>query len=102
MVFLCLLILLLPSAPALVTCLGATLGHTWGATTWIARFAYGFQIGNGFFMIVAVILTAGMQTWYAKGKPKSLLGSRMPLTLRWSLIGVLSVALVYLSLWPRV
>jgi hypothetical protein len=102
MVLLCSLILLLPAPLALVTCLGAALGHTWGATTWISRLPYGFQIGNGFFVIVAVILAAGVQTWYARGQPEWLLGSRMPLALRWSLIGILSAAFIYLSLWPRV
>lgn len=101
MLLLCALLLLLPSALALLTCLAATLGHTWGAMTWISRYPYGFQIGNGFFLFVAVILTVGMRTWYARGQPESLLMPRMPLILRWLLIGVLSGLFIYLSLWPR-
>jgi hypothetical protein len=101
MLLLCALILLLPSSLALVTCFGATLGHTWGATTWISRFPHGFQIGNGFFVLVAVTLTLGTQAWYARGQPESLLALRMPLILRWLLIGVLSVVFIYLCLWPR-
>jgi hypothetical protein len=102
MLILCSLILLLPPSLAVMTCLAATLGHTWGATTWLSRFQYGFQIGNGFFLFVAVILTAGMQVWYARGQLEPLLVQRMPLILRWLLIGVLSVIFVYLGLWPRV
>ena len=101
MVILCSLILLLPSSLALMTCLAATIGHTWGATTWIARLHNGFQIGNGFFLLVAVILTAGIRTWYASGQPESLLVTRMPLLLRWLSIGVLSGVFVFLSLWPH-
>jgi hypothetical protein len=98
MLLLCSLILLLPSPLALITCLAATLGHTWGATTWIARFQHGFQIGNGFFLFVAVVLTAGIQTWYARGQPACLLPPRMPLPLRCVLVGVLSVVFIYLWL----
>ena len=101
MLILCALLLLLPSSLAVVTCLAATLGHTWGAMTWISRFPHGFQIGNGFFLLVAVVLTTGMQTWYASGLPEPLLGPRMSPILRWSLIGVLSVVFIYLNLWPR-
>ena len=101
MVVLCALIMLLPTTFALITCLAATLGHTWGATTWLSRFPHGYQIGNGFFLVVAVILSAGIQVWYAEPQPKSLLAPRMPLILRWLLIGVLSVSLVYLYLWPH-
>jgi hypothetical protein len=101
MLVLCSLIMLLPGTLALVTCLAATLGHTWGATTWLSRFQHGFQIGNGFFLFVAVGLTAGLQTWYAGGQPASLLAPRLPLRLRWLLIGVLSVVFIYLCLWPR-
>jgi hypothetical protein len=102
MLILCSLILLLPSALALMTCLAATLGHAWGASTWISRFEHGFQIGNGFFLVVAVLLTAGLRTWYARGQPESLLVPRIRPVLRWALIGVLSVVLSYLSFWPGV
>jgi hypothetical protein len=102
MLALCALIMLLPAPLALTTCLAATLGHTWGATTWLSRFQYGYQIGNGFFLLVAIILAAGMQTWYAAPQPNSLLASRMPLVLRWMLIGLLSVVFVIVYLWPRV
>ncbi len=101
MLVLCALILLLPASLALMTCLAATLGHTWGATTWLSRFQYGYQIGNGFFLFVAVVLAAGMQTWYAEAPPKSLLAPGMTLIRRWLLIGLFSVVLVYLYLWPR-
>jgi hypothetical protein len=67
----------------------------------LERIPYGFQIGNGFFLFVAVVLTAGMQTWYAGGQPESLLAPRMPLILRWLLIGVLSIVFIYLCLWPH-
>ena len=101
MLVLCSLIMLLPATLALTACLAATLGHTWGATTWLSRFPYGYQIGNGFFLFVAVILAAGMQTWYGAAQPNSFLAPRMPLILRWLLIGLLSVVFVYLYLWPR-
>jgi hypothetical protein len=94
MLLLCSLILLVPLRLALMTSLATTLGHTWGATTWIARFPYGFQIGNGCFLLVAILLTVGMQTWYAGGQPESLLAPRMPVILRWLLIGVLSVVFI--------
>lgn len=102
MLMLCSLILFFPSSLALRTCLAATIGHTWGATTWITRFQYGFQIGNGFVLFVAVLLALGPQTWYARGQPEPLLVPRMSPTLRWVLIGVFSVAFVYLGVWPRV
>lgn len=102
MLVLCSLIMLLPPTLALMTCLAATLGHTWGATTWLARFQHGYQIGNGFFLFVAVILAAGIQTWYATVPPKSLLAPRMPLSVRWLLIGILSFILACMYLWPRV
>ncbi len=98
---LCTLIMLLPPTLALMTCLAATIGHTWGATTWLSRFQYGYQIDNGFFLLVAVILAAGMQTWYAEARPESLVAPRMPIYLRWLLIGLLAVVLIYLYLWPR-
>src|SRR5262249_48473896 len=41
MLLLCSLIMLLPGTLALVTCVAATLGHTWGATTWLSRLHYG-------------------------------------------------------------
>lgn len=96
------MIMLLPPTLALMTCLAATLGHTWGATTWLSRYQYGYQIGNGFFLFIAVILAAGMQTWHAEAQPKALLAPRMPLVQRWVLIGLLSAVLVYFYLWPRV
>jgi hypothetical protein len=102
MLVLCSLIMLLPPSLAVMTCLAATLGHTWGATTWLSRLQYGYQIGNGFFLVVAVILAAGMQVWHGEAHPKSLVAPRMPLIQRWLLIGLLSAALVYLYLWPRV
>jgi hypothetical protein len=102
MLVLCSLIMLLPPTLALMTCLAATLGHTWGATTWLSRFQHGYQIGNGFFLVVAVILAVGLRTWHAEAQPASLLFPRMPLFARWLLIGLLSVLLVYLYLWPRV
>lgn len=102
MLVLCSLIMLLPPTLAVMTCLVATLGHTWGATTWLSGYQYGYQIGNGFFLFVAVILAAGMHTWYAEAHPNSLLAPRMPLVQRWVLIGLLSTVLVYLYLWPRV
>ena len=101
MLVLCSLIMLLPPTLALTTCLAATLGHTWGATTWLSRFQYGYQIGNGFFLFVAAILAVGMQTWYAKARPESLVAPRMPMLLRWLLIGLLASLLVFLYLWPR-
>ncbi len=102
MLLLCSLILLLPSPLALMTCLAATLGHTWGATTWLSRFQKGYQIGNGFFLAVAVLLAVRIQTWYAERQPQSLLLPRMRLMVRWLLIGLLSVVFIYLHLWPRV
>jgi hypothetical protein len=102
MLVLCSLIMLLPGTLALVTCLAVTLGHTWGATTWLSRFQYGYQIGNGFFLVVAVLLAAGIQTWYAERQPQSLLFPRMRWIVRWLLIGLLSVVFIYLHLWPRV
>jgi hypothetical protein len=102
MLVLCSLIMLLPPTLALMTCLAATLGHTWGATTWLSRYQYGYQIGNGFFLFVAVILAVGLRTWYAEAQPNSYLAPRMPLILRWVLIGLLSVVFVYLYLCPRV
>ena len=102
MLLLCSLIMLLPGTLAFVTCLAATLGHTWGATTWLSRFQYGYQIGNGFFLVVAVLLAAGIQTWYAERQPQSLLLPRMRLMVRCLLIGLLSVVFIYLHLWPRV
>jgi hypothetical protein len=50
---LCSLIMLLPRTLALTTSLAATLGHTWGATTWVSRLQYGFQMCNGLFLVVA-------------------------------------------------
>jgi hypothetical protein len=100
-VVLCLLMLLLPPRLALVISLAATLGHTWGATTWLTGFHHRYQVGNGFFLFVAVILAAGMQTWFAEGQPKSLLAPGMPWILRWVLIGLLSALFVLLYLWPR-
>jgi hypothetical protein len=102
MLALCALIMLLPAPLALTTCLAATIGHTWGATTWLSRFQYGYQIGNGFFLLVAIILAAGMQTWYAAPERKSLLAPRMPLFLRCLLVALSSVVFGYLYLWPRV
>lgn len=102
MLMLCSLIMLLPPTLALMTCLAATLGHTWGATTWLSRFQYGYQLGNCFFLFVAVILAAGMQTWFAEAQAKPLLAPHMPWTLRWVLIGLLSALFVFLYLWPRV
>jgi hypothetical protein len=102
MLILCSLIVLLPSLLALMTCLAATLGHTWGASTWLSRFEHGFQIGNGFYLFVAVLLTAGLRTWYARGQPQSRLVPRMHPMLRWPLIAMLSVVFIYLSFWPRV
>jgi hypothetical protein len=101
MLVLCSLIMLLPSTLALMTCLAATLGHTWGATTWLSRFQHGYQLGNGFFLVVAVIVAAGIQTWYAGEQPRSLLFRRLPSIPRWVLIGLLSAVLVYFYLWPR-
>jgi hypothetical protein len=102
MCILCSLILLLPPSLAVMACLAATLGHTWGATTWLSRLQYGYQIGNGFFLLVAFILAAGIQAWYAQAQSKPLLAPHMPLILRWVLVGLLSAVLVYLYLWPRV
>ncbi len=102
MLVLCALIMLLPGTLALVTCLAATLGHTWGATTWVSRFQYRYQIGNGLFLIVAVLLAAGIQTWYAERQPQSLLFPRMRLMVRWLLSGLFLVVFSYLHLWPRV
>jgi hypothetical protein len=102
MAVLCALMILLPPTLALMTCLAATLGHTWGATTWLSRFQHGYQLGNGFFLFVAVILTVALRTWYAEGQPKSLLAPRMPLLLRWLLITSLSFVFVALYLWPHV
>jgi hypothetical protein len=102
MLVLCSLIVLLPGTLALLTCLAATLGHTWGATTWLSRFQYGYQKGNGFFLVVAVLLATGIQTWYAERQPQLLLLPRMRLMVRWLLIGLLSVVFIYLHLWPRV
>jgi hypothetical protein len=102
MLVLCALIMLLPAHLALTTCLAATIGHTWGATTRLSRFQSGYQIGNGFFLLVAIILAAAMQTWHAAPEANSLLAPRMPLVLRWMLIGLLSVVFVIMYLWPRV
>jgi hypothetical protein len=102
MLVLCALIALLPAPLALVTCLAATFGHTWGATTWLSWFQYSYQLGNGFFLAVAVLLAVGIQTWYAERPPQSLLFPRMRLMVRWLLIGLLSILFIYLHLWPRV
>jgi len=102
MLVLCSLIMLLPPTLALTTCLAATLGHTWGATTWLTRFKFGFQIRNGFFLFVAVLLAAGIQVWHAEAQPKLLLVPRLPFIQRWLLISLLSVVFVFMYLWPRV
>lgn len=101
MAALCALILLLPSNLAFVTCLAATLGHTWGATTWLSRFPHGYQLGNAFFLFVAVLIVAGVQWWYAEGRPERLFAPRMPRSIRAVSVGLAAAVFVYMYLWPH-
>ncbi len=97
------MILLLPRTLALAMSLAVTIGHTWGATTWLLhRFHYGYQACEALFVLTALVLALGIERiWGAGGKPAELAGSRLRPPLRWGLVAVLAGIAGYLFLWPR-
>jgi hypothetical protein len=97
------MILLLPRTLALAMSLAVTIGHTWGATTWLLyRFHYGYQACEALFVLTALVLALGIErVWGAEGKAMESDGSRLRPTLRWGLVAVLSGIAGYLFLWPR-
>jgi hypothetical protein len=96
-------ILLLPRTLALAMSLAVTLGHTWGATTWLLhRFHYGYQACEALFVLTALVSALGIdRIWSAEGKAAESVGSRLRPPLRWGLVAVLSGIAGYLFLWPR-
>ncbi len=98
------LILLLPRTLALATSLAVTVGHTWGATTWLLyRFHYGYQACQGLFVVTALVLALGIDRVWGGTGPKSdaPVGEHWPLLLRWGTIAALFGIVAYLFLWPR-
>jgi hypothetical protein len=99
----CSMILLMPQTLALTTSIAVTLGHTWGATTWLLyRFHYGYQVCEGLFLATALALAMGIR-WGWRAKPQSdvPVGAGLPLFSRWAGIAMLFAITIYLFLWPR-
>jgi hypothetical protein len=85
-----LLILLLPRLLALMTALTATIGHTWGATTWLAfRFQFSYAQCQLFFCCVALVLSICLTQAWTPDADRPLLADR-PLAC-WSLLMILAV-----------
>lgn len=99
----CGMILLMPQTLALTTSIAVTVGHTWGATTWLQyRYHYGYQASNGLFLVTALALAVGIRWgWGAEPRFDAPIGVRLPLVLRWAAIALLFASAVYLFLWPR-
>jgi hypothetical protein len=97
------MILLLPRTLALAMSLAVTIGHTWGATTWLLhRFQFGYQTCEALFVLTALVLALGIERiWGAEDKAAELVGSRLRPPLRWGLVALLAGIAGYLFLWPR-
>ena len=64
------IILLLPRMLALAMSLAVTIGHTWGATTWLLhRFHYGYQACEALFVLTALVSAVGIERIWAR-KPR--------------------------------
>ena len=96
------IILLLPDTLALMVCLTVTLGHTFGACTWLYFcFKFGYQLCTGMFLLAALTLAVGIRWGWQAGPKESLQFNRLPQAWRWGLIAVLAAISVYVFLWPR-
>jgi hypothetical protein len=97
------MILLLPRMLALAISLAVTIGHTWGATTWLLhRFHYGYQACEALFVLIARVSAVGIEgIWGTEAEAAESVGSRLRPPLRWGLVAVLSGIAGYLFLWPR-
>lgn len=95
------LILLLPDALALIVSIAATLGHTFGVSTWLLwRYHYSYQICDALFFFSAVVLGLGIRFgWQASPAQAYRLGGLHP-ALRWGFVVVLLCVGAYL-VWPR-
>ena len=96
------LILLLPDALALIVSIVVTVGHTFGAATWlVVRFHCRYQSCMGLFLLSAILLGAGIY-WGWRARPEQefrLSGWRS--ILRWASSVLLIGIAVYLFLWPH-
>lgn len=95
-------LLLVPDALAIVLCIAITFGHTAGAATWLLwHFRFGYQMCNGLFLAMAVVLGLGIRYGWraAPAGEYQLRGWNRPM--RWSVAIALFALAVYLFLWPR-
>ncbi|MGD9723446.1 MAG: hypothetical protein AB7O59_18705 [Pirellulales bacterium] len=91
------LILLLPRPLAMFTGLTVTLGHTWGAMTWLMySFRSNYAQCQLFICGVALVLTVCLSKGWSPGADRQLLADR-PVS-RWVLIVVLAAIPTYLFL----
>jgi hypothetical protein len=68
-VLFCGVLCLLPQRAAMTVCIALVLGHTWGASTWIANFVpFGYWVTIGLFLASAILIVA---TWerYSAAEP---------------------------------
>ncbi len=102
-VVLCGMILLMPQTLALTTSIAVTVGHTWGAMSWLLNgLHYHYQAGNALMLAAALALAVGIRWgWGAEPRSDAPAGARLPLVLRWAAIALLFAIVVYLFLWPR-
>jgi hypothetical protein len=92
------LILLLPRLVAMFTSLTVTMGHTWGAMTWLIYiFRFSYAQCQLFVCCVALVLTVCLTKGWNPDSDRPLLGDR-PVP-RWVLIVVLAAIPTYLFLW---
>jgi hypothetical protein len=88
------LILLLPRLLALMTSLTATIGHTWGATTWLAfRFQFSYAAYQLYFCCIALVISFCLTQAWTPAIDRPLLADR-PIP-RWTLLIVLAAIPIY-------
>jgi hypothetical protein len=95
-------ILLLPDTLALIASLAVTFGHAVGAATWLLfHFHFGYQAGNGLFLLAAVALGLGIRWGWRAAPAEEYRLAGWPPGLRWALVAGLVAIGAYLFLWPR-
>ena len=95
------LILLLPSPLALAACLQFTLGHALGASSWMNRNPHGGELQIAMNAFAAVGLAVGIRWgWQCKPQDDAPIGARLPMALRWAIVGALCAIPIYYT-WPR-
>jgi hypothetical protein len=95
------LILLMPQTFALSVSIALTLGHAIGASSWLLDFQYGYQLYSGMCVLAAIGLAVGIRWgWRAEPLKDLPVGPRLPVGLRWLIIGALCGVEIYF-LWPH-